>query len=465
MTAEYERQIDRFLTDNAGRIQNQLADFLRLPSISTQPAHDGDVAHTAEWLASAMREAGSTVEVHPPGGHPIVLGCWTARSRDAPTVLVYGHYDVQPAEPLEPWDSPPFEPTVRDGRIHARGATDDKGQLFLHVKALEAMVKTMGAPPLNVLLLAEGEEEIGSVHLAPFLEQHRERLRCDAIVVSDSALFAPGAPSLLCSLRGIAYFQLDVAGPEHDLHSGDFGGAISNPANALARILASLHDDEGRIDIPGFYDDLRDWPIALREAFAALPFDETAFRRHAGVTVLAGEQDCTTLERLWLRPSCDIHGLRAGYMGEGAKTVLPASASAKLSFRLVADQDPLRIDRLLRDHVTRLTPPGVEVAIRLLNGSPAWRGEVAGPVVEAAKIALRTTFERDPVVIGDGASIPVVVDFERILGVTPLLLGFGLPGENAHGPNECFDLGNFELGMRTAARLWNELSRRLDPSQ
>jgi acetylornithine deacetylase/succinyl-diaminopimelate desuccinylase-like protein len=452
--------LETFFVANAGRIQAELSDFLRIPSVSTDPAHSGDVQHAAEWLAASLRAAGLSAEIHPTVRHPVVLGEWRQAAPGAPTVLIYGHYDVQPAAPLDLWTSPPFEPTVRDGRLYARGATDDKGQLFLHVKALEAHLATRGTLPVNVVLLAEGEEETGSEHLVPFVESHAGRLGCDAVVISDSAMFAPGIPALLSSLRGNVYWQIDVHGPSGDLHSGTYGGAVVNPALALARILATFHDAEGRIAIPGFYDRVRAWPAEIRRQIAGLPFDEKDLLTETGAPALGGEAGYSALERLWTRPTCEVHGFLSGYTGEGAKTVIPARASAKMSCRLVADQDPAEIDRLLRAHVERVKPLGVSVEVTLFLGGPAWRAELSGPLFAAASRALAATFGREPVIIGDGGSIPVVGEFQRILGAPVLLMGFGLPGENAHAPNEWLDLGNFEGGMRTAALLWEELGAR-----
>jgi acetylornithine deacetylase/succinyl-diaminopimelate desuccinylase-like protein len=450
--------LEAFFVAEAARIRAELFDFLRIPSVSTDPERRADVQHAAEWLAGALRGAGLTVEIHPTAGHPIVLGEWR-QAPGAPTVLVYGHYDVQPAEPRDLWTSPPFEPAVRDGRIYARGATDDKGQLFLHVKALEAHLRARGTLPVNVVLLAEGEEEIGSDHLLPFIESHADRLRCDAVVISDSAMYAPGVPALLSSLRGLAYFQIDVQGPSVDLHSGTYGGAVVNPATALARILATFHDADGRVAIPGFYDQVREWPPELRRQIAELPFDENDLRAETGAPALGGEAGYTPLERLWIRPTCEVHGLLSGYTGEGGKTIIPAHAMAKVSCRLVADQDPAEIDRLLRAHIERVAPKGVHVKVTLFSGGPAWQGNLSGPFVDAARRAFAAAFGWEPVIIGDGGSIPVVGDFQRILGAPVLLMGFGLPGENAHAPNEWLSEGNFEGGMRTAAVLWEEIGK------
>lgn len=443
--------LNAFFESNAERHRAELFELLRIPSVSTRSEHRPDIERAAEWLAASMRSAGLSAEIHPTAGHPIVLGEWRG-APGAPTVLIYGHYDVQPAEPFDLWTSPPFEPALRDGRIYARGATDDKGQLFLHVKALEAHLKTRGTLPVNVVLLVEGEEEGGGGHLVPFVERHADRLRCDAVVISDGTMLAPGIPAFCCSLRGMAYFQIDVQGPEGDLHSGTYGGAVVNPATALARILATLHDDKGHVAVPGFYDRVREWKVEA-------PFDEAAFRQEARVTALGGEAGYTALERLWARPTCEVNGLLSGYTGEGAKTVIPAKAMAKVSCRLVPDQDPWEIERLFREHVERVAPPGVKVEMTLFHGSPAWRASLDHPVFDAANRALAATFGRTAVIAGDGGSLPIVGDFERILKAPVLLLGFGLPGENAHAPDEWLSVENFEKGMRTAAVLWEELGR------
>jgi acetylornithine deacetylase/succinyl-diaminopimelate desuccinylase-like protein len=448
--------LDQYLDAHAARIRDELYEFLRIPSVSARSEHDADTARAAEWLRASLDGIGLTAEVVPTAGHPIVLGEWRGAGAGAPTVLVYGHYDVQPAEPLELWESPPFEPTVRDGRLFARGSVDDKGQLFLHVKALEAHLATRGALPCNVIVLAEGEEEVGSVNLEAFITAHAARLKCDAVVISDSAMFAPGLPSILSSLRGMAYFQIDVQGPAGDLHSGSYGGAVVNPAMALARILATLHDDAGRVAIPGFYDAVRAWPEHVRAQMRGLPFDEEHFRAETGAPALGGESGYSVLERLWTRPTCEVNGLLSGYTGEGAKTVLPAKAMAKVSCRLVPDQDPQEVERLMAAHVARVAPEGVSVRVQHLHGGRPWRAELAGPLFDAAKRALAAAYGREPVIVGEGGSIPVVGDFERILKVPVLLVGFGLPGENAHAPNEWMSVENFETGMKAIARLWDE---------
>jgi acetylornithine deacetylase/succinyl-diaminopimelate desuccinylase-like protein len=455
MTATSFADLAPYFDAHADRARDELFDFLRIPSVSARSEHDGDTRAAAEWLRASLERAGLATEVVATAGHPIVLGEWRG-APGKPTVLVYGHYDVQPAEPLELWDSPAFEPTIRDGRIYARGSVDDKGQLFLHVKALEAHLAVRGTLPVNVIVLAEGEEEVGSVNLEHFIRENAARLACDAVVISDSTMFAPGQPSILSSLRGMAYFQIDVQGPAADLHSGMYGGAVVNPAMALARILATFHDDEGRIAIPGFYDTVQAWPEAVRAQMRGLPFVEDDFRHEVGAPALGGEAGYTVLEQLWTRPTCEINGLLSGYTGEGAKTVLPAKAMAKVSCRLVPAQDPEEIERLMKAHVARVAPAGVTVTVEHLHGGRPWRADLAGPLFDAARRALTDAFGKEPVIVGEGGSIPVVGDFEQILGAPVLLVGFGLPGENAHAPNEWISVENFETGMRAMARLYSE---------
>jgi acetylornithine deacetylase/succinyl-diaminopimelate desuccinylase-like protein len=325
--------VNEYIDGNMSRFEEELFEFLRIPSVSARSEHAGDIQKAAAWVGDRMREAGLSASVMDTPGHPVVLGEWKGAGPEAPTLLIYGHYDVQPPEPLAEWESPAFEPTVRDGNIFARGASDDKGQLFLHIKALEAQLKGAGSLPVNVVMVAEGEEEIGSPNLVPFVESHRERLACDAVVVSDSSMFAQGLPSLLFSLRGLAYFEIHVQGPAGDLHSGTYGGAVVNPGNVLARIVDSLKNEDGSVAIPGFYDDVMEWDEKTREAIGALPFDMAGFREEVGAPGLNGEAGFSLLERLWIRPTCDVNGLLCGYTGEGAKTVLPARAMAKVSFR------------------------------------------------------------------------------------------------------------------------------------
>ena len=446
-------------TRNDARAQEELFAFLRIPSVSAKREHQSDCAAAAAFVADALTAIGCVAELVETPGHPIVIGEWRHAGPDAPTLLIYGHYDVQPAEPLELWTSPAFEPTIRDGRIYARGSVDDKGQLYLHIKALEAHLKVRGTLPVNVIVIAEGEEEVGSVNLEQFLEREQQRLACDAVVISDSCMFAPGIPSILSSLRGMAYVQIDVRGANGDLHSGMYGGAVVNPAMALARILATMHDADGRVSIDGFYDDVKPFPDAVRAGMRALPHSDAALMHEVGVTALGGEPGFTTLERLWTRPTCEVNGLLSGYIGEGAKTVLPAVSMAKVSFRLVPDQDPDAIVALVRAHVARSAPAGVTATVTAMHGGRPWRADLKGPIIEAGKRALTAAFGREPVITGEGGSIPVVGDFERILGAPVLLMGFGLPGENAHAPNEWISAENYRLGMRAAATLIDEFAR------
>lgn len=445
---------------NDTRAQDQLFEFLRIPSVSARSEHKADCVAAATFVADHLKQLGFDAELVKTPGHPIVVGEWRKAGPDKPTLLIYGHYDVQPAEPLELWTSPAFEPTVRDGRIYARGSVDDKGQLFLHIKALEAHLSVRGTLPVNVIVLAEGEEEVGSENLESYLDRARKRLACDAVVISDSTMFAPGIPSILSSLRGMAYCEINVRGALGDLHSGMYGGAVVNPAMALARILATMHDDKGHIAIPHFYDKVQVWPEHVRTQMRALPFDEMEMMRDVGVTALGGEAGYSTLEKLWTRPTCEVNGMLSGYTGEGAKTVLPAVSMAKVSCRLVPDQDPAEIAELLRAHVDRVAPEGVTVTVDYLHGGRPWRADLQGPIIDAGKAALQAAFGREPVITGEGGSIPVVGDFERILGAPVLLMGFGLPGENAHAPDEWISVENFRLGIRAAAVLLEEYGRR-----
>jgi acetylornithine deacetylase/succinyl-diaminopimelate desuccinylase-like protein len=449
--------LDAFLNENNRRIHDELFEFLRIPSISARSEHNGDVRRAAEWLANAMRKIGFEAGLHETPGHPIVLGEYRKAGPDAQTILVYGHYDVQPVEPLDLWTSPPFEPTLRDGKIFARGSVDDKGQLFLHLKALEAHLTVRGKLPVNIILLMEGEEEVGSENLEQFIEKNAERLRADGVVISDSSMFAPGLPSILSSLRGLAYFQIDVQGPQSDLHSGSYGGAVINPATALARIISTFHDENWHVAIPGFYDTVRDWPEKIREQMRGLPFSEETFREETGASALGGEKNYTALERVWIRPTCEVNGLLSGYTGEGAKTVLPAKAMAKVSCRLVPDQTPEAIEKVMRAHVERVAPKGVTVTVTHLHGGRPWRAELSGPLFDAGRRALGAAFGREPVIVGEGGSIPVVGDFQRVLKAPVLLMGFGLPGENAHAPDEWLSAENFVQGMRVGATFWDEL--------
>ncbi|HUG39293.1 MAG TPA: dipeptidase [Longimicrobiales bacterium] len=447
--------VDDYITEHMPRFKDELFEFLRIPSISAKSEHRADMSRAAEWLADRMREAGLDVGIEQTDGFPIVLGEYRAAGEDAPTVLLYGHYDVQPPEPLDEWTSGPFAPEVRDGKLFARGAVDDKGQLYLHVKAIEAHMKADGALPVNLVVLAEGEEEVGSAHLMPFVKAHQDRLACDYVVISDTTMVGEGVPTIGTSLRGLTYLEVHVRGPKTDLHSGSYGGAVVNPATALARIIASMHDDDWRATIDGFYDDVEAM-ADYRKKLEAVPFDHEGFRKDTG-TAEVGEAGYSTPERLWIRPTVEVNGLLSGYTGEGAKTVLPARAMAKISFRLVPRQTPDRIAELVEAHIRAVAPEGVEVEVKRLHGGHAWRATLGSELYEAAERALAAAWDRDVVYAGEGGSIPIVPEFEQLLNAPVLLMGFGLPGENAHAPDEWMSVDNFEKGTRAAARLWAEL--------
>ncbi len=450
-------EVLQWLSRHDAEVLAGLDQFLAIPSVSTRTQHRGDVARCAEWLAAELRRIGFSAECHPTPGHPVVLGEWRGAPHGAPTVLIYGHYDVQPPEPLELWRSPPFVGTVRDGRLYARGSADDKGQLWIHLKALEACLTTDGTVPVNVILLAEGEEEIGSTSLPGFLAAHGERLACDYVVISDTMMFAPGVPNILRSMRGLAYFELTARSAATDLHSGQYGGVVPNPAMALARVLATLADQDGRVAIPGFYHDVREPAESRRRELARLSFDERRFGSEVGLESLTGEAGYGVLERLWHRPTCDVNGVESGYTGEGAKTVIPSSARAKVSFRLVPDQTPAGVERLLLEHLARLSMRGVSLELRLLHGALPWTAE-GGTGLVAARRALATAFEHEAVVGGTGGTIPIVPELARHLDSEVLLVGFGLPGENAHAPNEWIDLEQLRRGMRAMVGLYRELA-------
>jgi acetylornithine deacetylase/succinyl-diaminopimelate desuccinylase-like protein len=449
--------ISEYLERSRDRHLDELKDFLRIPSISAKSEHSGDMATAASWLAERMLDAGlQSAEVIQTAGHPIVLGEWRG-APGAQTLLVYGHYDVQPPEPLDEWDTPPFEPTVRDGNLYARGSVDDKGQLYLHLKAMEAHLSERGQLPVNVVFLVEGEEEIGSPNLAGFLRENQARLACDAVLISDTSMFAPGFPSIGVGLRGLAYMEIRVQGAKSDLHSGSYGGAVVNPANALAVIISRLRDADGRVTLPGFYDRVRELSDKERASMESLPFDEEDLRAEVGSPKLGGERGFNALERVWARPTLDVNGLLSGYTGEGAKTVLPAKAMAKVSMRLVPDQDYREIERLFIEHVREIAPDGVTVEVEALHGGQPWRADPTEPIFDAASRALEKAFGREPVFVREGGSIPIVQVFQEVFGVPVVLLGFGLPGENAHAPNEWFSLDNYRRGTDAIARLYDEL--------
>lgn len=449
-----------FINSNNERYLSELRDFLSIPSVSTAPEHIHDVADCANWVQQQLLGIGlDNVRVFPTAGHPVVYGEWLHAGSEAPTVLFYGHYDVQPVDPLHLWTNPPFEPTVRDGKIYARGAVDDKGQVFLQLKSLEAHLKVNGTLPVNVKVLIEGEEEIGSIHLEQFLRDHSAMLSCDTVLVSDTSMFGENMPSLCYGLRGLTYMEVHVTGPNRDLHSGSFGGAINNPLNALSAIIAGLKDERGRIAIEGFYDDVLPVTDEERAQFARLPFDEAAFCRDNGVGATGGgEIDYTPLERLWARPTLDVNGMWGGFTGDGAKTVLPSKAAAKISMRLVANQNTEDIAAKFTKHILSHAPDSVRVEVRTLHGGNPALTPVDTPAMQAAHRALHKAFGVEPFYIREGGSIPIVLLFDTILHAPTVLMGFGLPNENAHSPDEHFDLENFRRGIIASALFYSELA-------
>jgi acetylornithine deacetylase/succinyl-diaminopimelate desuccinylase-like protein len=387
----------------------------------------------------------------------VVYGDWLG-APDAPTILFYGHYDVQPVDPLELWESPPFEATIRDGEIYARGSADDKGQVFMHFKAVEAHMKQNGRLPMNIKFILEGEEEVGSAHLDDFIRAHKDELAANVVVISDSPMFARGVPSMCYGLRGLVYFQVDLRGSSTDLHSGSFGGAVANPAFVLAQMLAQMKDRGGRIKIPGFYDDVVALQEEERQAWASLPFNERQYKKDFGIPKVFGESGYTTLERTWARPTFEVNGLLSGFTGEGAKTVLPAVAMAKVSMRLVPNQDPDKIAKLFEEYVRALAPKTVEVTVTRMHGGKPWMTAYDNPFVQAAGRAIERGFGRPPVFTREGGSIPVVSTFQEELGLPSVLFGVGLPDENAHAPNEKLDVGNFHNGIIASAILYQEIA-------
>ena len=449
---------DQYLDQQRDKFEAELCDWLRIPSVSTDGQHGAEIAQASQWIADQMTQLGLKTEIVDTGGNPIVLA-ESPPVEGAPTVLVYGHYDVQPPEPLEEWLSPPFEPTRRDGNLYARGATDDKGQALTHVKSCEAWMKTRGALPVQLKFLFEGEEEVGSEALYRFIESNPERLACDVAVISDCSQFGPDQPAITYGLKGIAYFELRLTGPKQDLHSGTFGGAVTNPANALTRIMSQLIDEQGRIQIPGFYDDVISLTELEREQFASLSFDETKFMDRLEVNGLTGEAGYSTLERRWARPTLDINGMWSGYQGEGAKTVLPARAGVKFSCRLVPNQDPAKIQAALREKVESLCPPGIKAELIDMHSATGVLVPLDSPFIEAAAKAVELGFGKPPVFIREGGSIPVVTEFHEKLGIDTLLLGWGQDDDNTHSPNEKFSLKDFHRGIKASAHLWEELSK------
>jgi acetylornithine deacetylase/succinyl-diaminopimelate desuccinylase-like protein len=452
-----EKTID-FINMNRERYLEELKAFLAIPSVSALPEHRADVMACAEWCASEMRRVGlQNVALKPTPGNPIVYGDWLG-APGAPTILFYGHYDVQPVDPLNLWESPPFEATIRDGEIYARGAADDKGQVFMHLKAIEAHMKQQGRLPVNMKVILEGEEEVGSANLDDFIAANKADLAADVVVISDSTMFARGVPSICYGLRGLVYCQVDLRGSSTDLHSGSFGGAVANPAFVLAQMIAQMKDRGGRVKVPGFYDDVVPLTEEERQAWATLPFNEKQYRKDFGIPKLAGETDYTTLERTWARPTLEVNGLLSGFTGEGAKTVLPAVAMAKISMRLVPNQDPDKIADQFETFVRKLAPKTVALTFSRMHGGKPWMTAYDNPYVQAAGRAIEQGFGMKPVFTREGGSIPVVSTFQEVLGLPAVLFGVGLPDENAHAPNEKLDVGNFHSGVIASAILYSEIA-------
>lgn len=451
--------LSRYLDENQDRFVEDLGEALRIPSVSAQPERREDVKRCAEHFAARLRALGmSRVIVAETPGHPVVYGEWLG-APGKPTALLYGHYDVQPPEPLELWKTPPFEPTVRDGKLFARGAVDDKGQVFMHLNAIEAHMKVNGGLPINLKVVIEGEEEVGSEHLEAFLVERRSELDADVIVVSDTAMLGPDQPALCYALRGILYTEIEVRGAEGDLHSGHYGGAVANPANALCAMIAALKDGDGRITIPGFYDKVRPVTAADREAYRRLPFDESAYLAAAGVKEPAGEKGYSTMERTSARPTLDVNGIWSGYTGPGSKTVLPGVAHAKVSMRLVPDQDPDEIFARLEPYLQKLAPSSVRVQVTSHHIALPFIMDPSHPMLDAARRALGRVWAKPPAMVREGGSIPVMTTFQRTHGLPCILMGFGLDDDQVHAPNEKFSLSSYFGGTKSVAFLYEELSR------
>ena len=448
-----------FINTNRDRFLAELKDYLAIPSVSSLAEHREDMRRAAEWTAKQLRDIGlQNVHLAETPGHPIVYGEWLG-APGATTMLIYGHYDVQPVDPIDQWTTPPFEATVRDNDLYARGAADDKGQVFMHVKALEAHLKQNGRLPVNVKVMIEGEEEVGSEHLDDFIRAEKERLACDVVVISDTPMFARGVPSICYGLRGLVYAQIDLRGTKTDLHSGSFGGAVANPANVLALVLAQMKDRSGRIKIPGFYDDVRQLTEQERQEFKRLPFDDKQYKKELAAPRLFGETGYSTLERTWGRPTFDVNGLLSGFTGEGSKTVIPATAMAKVSMRLVPNQDPDKIALLFEEYVRKVTPKTVDLKVTRMHGGKPWMTDLDNRFIQAASRAIEQGFGKRAVYTREGGSIPIVSTFQQELNAPSVLFGIGLPDENSHAPNEFLNLDNFYGGILASAFLYREIAQ------
>ena len=452
--------VAEFVHQQEPRLIEELLDFLRIPSISTNPDHKADVIRAAEWVAASLRRAGlEHVEIIPTLGHPLIYADWL-HAAGKPTVLCYGHYDVQPPDPLEEWHTPPFEPSLRDGNIYARGACDDKGQMYMHVKAVEALQAVDGKLPLNVKFLIEGEEEIGGESISAYVPKHTEKLKADVALVSDTELFADGVPTLCIGLRGLMYMEVEARGPARDLHSGMYGGAAPNAVYGLIELLAKAKDANGHIQIPGIYDQVTPPAPAEIASWQALPFSEQEFlEKEVGSTRLTGEPEQSVLARVWARPTFEVHGIAGGFTGAGAKTVIPARAVAKVSIRLVPHQDPQEVLAQFREWVAANTPAGIQIAIRVLSIGPAISVNPDHPAIDIAAKAFSDVLGRPTVFIRSGGSIPIVGEFATHLGIPTVLMGFGLPDDGLHSPNEKYRLSNYYTGIRTIAHFLEEYGK------
>jgi acetylornithine deacetylase/succinyl-diaminopimelate desuccinylase-like protein len=448
-----------YINTSRDRYIDELKQYLAIPSISALPQHADDVRRAADWSVSELTRIGmQNAKLFETPGYPVVYAEWLG-APGAPTILFYGHYDVQPVDPVDLWTSPPFEATIRDGEIYARGSADDKGQVFMHFKAIEAHLKQSGKLPVNIKVILEGEEEVGSENLDDFVRAHKEELKADVVVISDSPMFDRGVPSICYGLRGLTYFQIDLRGTASDLHSGSFGGAVANPAFVLTQLLAQMKDKSGRIKIPGFYDDVLPLNPEERAEYEKLPFNEKRYKKELGAPKLFGETGYTTMERVWGRPTFEVNGLLSGFTGEGAKTVIPAVAMAKVSMRLVPNQDPKKIGDLFEAYVQKITPKTVELKITRMHGGKPWVTDFHSHFVQAAARAIEQAFGQRPVFTREGGSIPVVSTFQEVLGLPTVLFGIGLPDENAHAPNEKLDLSNFHNGVIASAMLYDEIGK------
>ena len=449
--------IDAFVRKNQSRFLSELKEFIRIPSISTLPEHRPDVDRAAAFVAARLGETGmENVEIIPTGGHPLVYADWL-HAPGKPTVLCYGHYDVQPADPLEEWKSPPFEPTERNGNLYARGSVDDKGQMYMHIKAIEALRAVNGTLPVNVKFLVEGEEEVGGASIAAYVAKNPAKLRADVALVSDTAMYAEGMPTLCIGLRGLIYMEVEATGPARDLHSGLYGGAAPNAVYGLIELLAKAKDADGVIQIPGIYDDVEEPAPAELESWKRLPFDEREFlAKEVGSGRLTGEPGRSILERVWSRPTFEVHGIAGGFTGAGAKTVIPAKATAKVSFRLVPRQDPQKVIAAFRDWVSRHAPQGIRTEVRVLSASPGLVVDPQHRAIDVAARAFSQVFGRETVFIRSGGSIPIVGEFANHLGIPTILMGFGLPDDGLHSPNEKYKLENYYLGIMTIAHFFEQ---------